>query len=80
MGLDKRGISRGKCKCQSCDCGEYEVAPGSTGHHCNYCEHPAPAHEMILVPEPDVEEITRGLRVSRLLRCCGLSPEAGADG
>lgn len=41
--LDARGIKRGKCLQDDCDCSEYEKPEKE--HACSYCSHLAPQHE-----------------------------------
>lgn len=59
MGIDKRGVSRGKCtQCNECE--EYETSSSTV--LCEYCGHRPVQHEVIITsraqagPEPEPPE------------------------
>ena len=48
MGVDRRGVARGKCKEGDCDCEDYDVGiTGDTGT-CGYFWHPPARHEKLV--------------------------------
>lgn len=42
--MDRRGVHRGKCLVDNCECSQYELPPDPDSHLCSYCGDPPAKH------------------------------------
>ena len=54
--MDRRGILRGKCLLEDCDCSQYELPPDSETHLCSYCGDPPAKHLIVQTAESEKDD------------------------
>lgn len=54
--MDRRGILRGKCLLEDCDCSKYELPADSETHLCSYCGDPPAKHLIVQTAESEKDD------------------------
>ena len=54
--MDRRGIHRGKCLLEECDCSQYELPTDSETHVCSYCGVPPTKHLTVQSAESEKDD------------------------
>ena len=54
--MDRRGILRGKCLLEDCDCSQYELPVDSEIHLYSYCGDPPAKHLIVQTAESEKDD------------------------
>ena len=70
--MDRRGIHRGKCLLEDCDCSQYDLPADSTTHLCSYCGDPPTKHLIVHTAESEKDDKEHEGEIHKYSYICNL--------